>query len=667
MSKHLPVPLLRVVVIASSLLISATVAQAAPTQPADLSLSQLEARLAEIDAEEQTLAEMTFRSGIGNLGWESDPHPNAEHVEWAQIDLYQASLIDQIVLVPILWRDTVNGVRSDGFPLEFKIVAGRDDDQTGKVVASFREHDHSLPRVAPLVIPIDPILASWIRVEATKLTPRAWDGRYLFQLSEIMAFSGEENVALRCPTTVSSMAFTRVRKSAPVETLVDGFTPYLIDAAGGGGSQAFVGFFFTGPQAALTFDLVEHRSINRIHLHAADLSENVPQIQHSDYAMPDHLVVEGSHDEDFADAVQLCEYRKESIYDAGPIVMFSFPPTECRFVRFTAIEAYKAPEASDRFRCIGFTEIEIFDESRNLAGGITPTSNVSFSGTDGALSSLTDGRNHFGKIMPIRDWLSQLARRHELELERPQIQSELQTRYARQSQNLRWTTALVVVLAAGIVITILVDRLVRIRESNRLKERFAADLHDEVGADLHTIGLLSDLARDALAEPAKLDPILEEIRDVSQDASIAVRHITAMRGHSLYSGLADLMKEAAERIVVQVDHQFEVEGNEFIESLKPRTRSDLFLFYKECLVNVSRHADATRLSTALKATPKEVHLTITDNGQGLGVFDDVGIPPSLMRRAKLLGAKVSAENCVEKGTRIHLRFKRLQWNQLKKR
>ncbi|WP_404310080.1 sensor histidine kinase [Neorhodopirellula lusitana] len=660
--------LFRVGFIASVLLMLSPIVRAEPPARLEvLSLRQLETRLAEINSQEKQLAEMTYRSGVGNLGWESAPHPHAAFTEWAEIQLHGECRVDQIVLVPILWRDTVNGVRSDGFPLEFKIMIGRQGEPKGTVVAEFTERDSILPRVAPLVIPIDPIVGSWIRVEATRLTPRALDGRFLFQLSEVMAFCGEDNVALGGKTTVSSMAFTRVRKSTPIETLVDGFMPYLMDAAGGDGSQAFVGFFRTGPEVSLTFDLGEQRTIHRIHLHAADLSENVPQIQHSDYALPDHLVVEGATQADFSDAVALYEYRKLSIYDAGPIIIRQFAPIDCRFVRFTAIEAYKAPEASDRYRCIGFTEIEIFEANHNIAAGITPSGSFEFERADGSLSSLTDGRNHFGEIMSVRDWVSQLAHRHELELERPLIQAELKSRYRVQSRNLRWATVIAALLAVGIVFIILVDRLIRIRESSRLKERFAADLHDEVGADLHAIGLLSDLARNALESPAQIDPILAEIRAVSQDASNSVRHIAGLRVHTLYSGLDDLMKQAAERIVVQLEHKFEIEGKEFVENLRPRTRADLFLFYKECLVNISRHADATRLGTTLKATPKEIHLTITDNGHGLRGFSSNGIPPSLKRRAKLLGAKVTAESCAETGTRIDLQFKRMQWNQLKKR
>ena len=51
----------------------------APIKP--LSLSQLEQRLAEIDSELGHLAHYSLRSGVGPIGYRSEPHPDANHRE----------------------------------------------------------------------------------------------------------------------------------------------------------------------------------------------------------------------------------------------------------------------------------------------------------------------------------------------------------------------------------------------------------------------------------------------------------------------------------------------------------------------------------------------------------------------------------------------------------
>ena len=100
--------------------------------------------------------------------------------------------------------------------------------------------------------------------------------------------------------------------------------------------------------------------------------------------------------------------------------------------------------------------------------------------------------------------MEELARRHDLENERPLVAAELNRRYARQKIMLQGFIWLTVLLVVGIGFIILIERTRRIRQVSRIKERFAADLHDELGANLHTIGLLSDLSKELIHSPDKL-------------------------------------------------------------------------------------------------------------------------------------------------------------------
>ncbi|MFC1766864.1 discoidin domain-containing protein, partial [Planctomycetota bacterium] len=196
------------------------------TPRAARSLHPLEQRLTEIDSELEQLADYSLRTGVGTVGFRSMWHPDPNHTEWIRIDWGHTVPIDQIVLVPTIWRDTKAGFRADGFPLEFKLITGTDPSETGTVVASFCKQDRLLPRLAPLVISITSTEASWLRIEATTLSPRAWDGKYLLQLSEVLVFNGSENVALHQALTVSSPGLGETRARIP-QTLVDGFVPYL--------------------------------------------------------------------------------------------------------------------------------------------------------------------------------------------------------------------------------------------------------------------------------------------------------------------------------------------------------------------------------------------------------------------------------------------------------
>ncbi|MDF7800410.1 hypothetical protein P4C99_13110 [Pontiellaceae bacterium B1224] len=623
-------------------------AEADPSEkPLDkAALSRLEQRLVEIDSSLDQLAHFSLRSGIGAIGYRSYRTDIPETVEWVEVDLGAAFPINEVVLVPTIWRDTEKGFQADGFPIELRVVAGTGADTNGTVIAERSASDPMLPRIAPLIIPTSGTTASWIRIEATRLSPRAFDGRQAFQLAELLVFSGSKNVALRRPVNVSSS-----QSDAPgawdKRFLVDGLTPYLMDSAEGAQSRAFVSEM--GERPSLILDLEKEYSLSQIHLHAVDQSDTVPQAYSGDLGIPSHLQIEGANEPDFSDATLLLDYHRETINDTGPIMMWNIPEKNCRFVRLIARKTGDAANiAADEFR-IGFSEIELFSNGQNVALGKSVQTTQRIENPRRSPMTLTDGNNLYGKILPIRDWLSQLARRHDLEAERPRISAELNHRYARQKTNLNrmsWLTALLVV---SIVIIILLERLYQQRQVARIKERFAADLHDELGANIHTIAMLSDIAQAAESQE-EWQQLHQRIEELTDRTSTSIRHFTNMQeADNLYIGLVADMQRAAQRIGTNLKHDFSIKGEACLDRLKPRTRIDLFLFYKECLVNICRHSGATQLKTQLTADSKVLCLIIQDNGQGIQ-----SAPPSLKRRARLLGAKMNITTPDAGGTSIML-------------
>ncbi|MFC5050746.1 histidine kinase [Rubritalea spongiae] len=620
----------------------------------EMSLSQLEQRVEAIDEELDKLSKCSMRGSMGPLGWRSHSHHDPYQNEWVRVDLGRRVLIDQVALVPTIWRDSNFGLMSDGFPEEFKIIVGNDNDPQGRVVASFTAEDKLLPRIEPLVVNFPETSVSWVRFQATKLAPRAWDGYYQLQLSELMVFSGEENVALRKPIRVSSQEPFTLRARVK-ETMVDGSLPYLMDAAGGVDSKSFVSVVDDGSQPSLTIDLGKQSLVSQVHLHTVDLSDNIPEVIHPTFGIPEHFIVEGANSADFSDAVQLCEYRVETVFDADPIIMLNFEEREMRYIRVTALRPHIDAFGSRVRSVVGFSEIVVLSKGINLAKGLDVDLNFEVRGYVRPLENLTDGKNFYGEILPIRTWINQLARRHDLENERPLVVQEAAKRYAIQERNLRrmyWLAALLVV-AIGFVV--LVGRIVRMQHVNEIRERFAADLHDELGADIHCIGLLSDLAQDAREEPEKLEGVLRNIREATEETGNAVRHYSNLQeGRLSNGGVRGDIERIAERVVVHLTHNIKVEGEEFLEQLKPRTCSDLLLFYKECLINICRHSGATSLSTHLTADAKSIQLRVEDNGMGIASMDENGVPQSLKRRARLMGARVTISSLAGRGTCIRL-------------
>jgi signal transduction histidine kinase len=621
------------------------------------SISKHKQQLAEINSQLTRLANYNPRSGVGVGGFRSKREKRADHLQWVEIDLGQTYKIDEVILVPEIRRSTNTTLLTDGFPEAFRILAGTAADQKGKVIASYTSDDKILPRIAPLVIACDDIEASWIRLEATTLSPRAWDGGYALHLFEMLVFSGHENVALHQPVKASSQNVQASDKYKPA-LLVDGFLPYVMDTAKGERSPAFVATSSPDQPGYLSIDLGKAQTLDQVHLHAVDLSDAIPQKRFNNFGMPRHMIVEGANAEDFNDAITLTEFKVASVFEAGPILMKRFPAFSCRYVRLRVLEPNieLSPEAgAPAYSNIGFAEIELFSNGINVAKAKQANGNYGFSTFNRSYASLTDGRNFYGDILPIRQWLNELALRHKLERQRPQLALRLNELYEEQKSQLNRLIAVAVILAAAMIVTLLVTRMTRMRQLAKIRLRLAADLHDELGANLHTIGLLSDLAVESREDDEAFADIQRRIRSEADRSGAEVRgcmDLLALRNY--YENLEADMQRAARRIMAKLDHELIIEGEPYLKKLKPRVRVDLFLFYKECLVNISRHASATAFSSHLSADKAGVRLIIRDNGIGIDEQQDGMTPKSLERRAGLLRAKVRIDHPAEGGTVVTL-------------
>ncbi|MEM9159874.1 MAG: histidine kinase [Verrucomicrobiota bacterium] len=615
-------------------------------------LSELEQRLLKIDSSLENLASYSVRGGVGSIGYHSKPNTEKE---WVEIDLGELHVIDEIIVVPTIRRDTDKGFKADAFPAAFQIIAGTPEEQEGEVIAAFQASTENANGIAPLVLPISQKQASWVRLEATQLTRRAHSGASALVLSEILVFSGPENVALRRP--VKSSSNERGWGNAwDKRFLVDGHMPYLMNSAQGKQSAAYLSG--PGEKPYLTIDLGQNYLVSRIQIHAVEQGDTVPQAFTGDLGFPQHLRILGATKADFTDAVTLIDFYRPNLNQSGPIMMWRIPEISCRFVNIAAVENGSPPQTRLELSRIGFAEIELFSNGENVALH-APSTATPESPHDRPLSALTDGHNYYGEILSTREWLNELATRYQLESERPHVIAELNLRYAAQKKLLERMVLLAILLAMGIAASIFIGRYIRMRQATRIRERIAADLHDELGADLHTIGLYSDLALDSLDSREELIESLQQIREFTERSGAAARHCTnILEAKGICEDLVEDIKNLSRRLLTDLHQNIDIQGEEHLRQLQAQKRIDLFLFYKECLTNILRHSEATKVRTLIAATNRSTTLQVDDNGKGFLDSTKDGIPPSLKRRARLMRAKVSASHTPMQGTQIILTLKK---------
>ena len=404
-------------------------------------------------------------------------------------------------------------------------------------------------------------------------------------------------------------------------------------------------------QPWIDIDLGAAYPLNRIHLHAENMGNLAPAPVPEGFGFPDHFIIEGANEADFSDKVKLLEFRKQSIYDIGPVLMRALPNSLHRYVRLKVLEANQPGRFPQRVR---FAEIEVFSEGKNVALGKPAEAGPPSAHTNND-QLLTDGCNAYGRIPPLRQWLEQLALGHELKRQRPALATELARRYDQQQAKLRYLAWIVALLATGLIITYLGGRLLRNRQLNRYRQRTAADLHDELSADLHTIGLLSDLSKQALHTPERLPALLDRIRLYSDRSAVSTRAVIyTLEAESANSDLAVTMERATGKLLADIDYQFSVVGEEQTPRFSPQQMTDILLFHKECLINILRHAHATQVRIELQLTHRGLTLTIADNGEGLKDKSET-VPRSIRRRARLLNARVRVSQTATGGTCIVLK------------
>jgi signal transduction histidine kinase/ligand-binding sensor domain-containing protein len=157
-------------------------------------------------------------------------------------------------------------------------------------------------------------------------------------------------------------------------------------------------------------------------------------------------------------------------------------------------------------------------------------------------------------------------------------------------------------------------------ESDRA--RIAKDIHDDVGAGLTQITLLTELAR---REPERVGKHLERIAGSARQLTRAMDEIVwaVDPQHDTLEGLMDYISAYAEDYLRMAGIRCRMDLPVMLPAarVEAELRYNLFLALKEALNNVVKHAQATEVWLRLRLEPKTFTLIVEDNGRGLPVSD----------------------------------------------
>jgi signal transduction histidine kinase len=218
-----------------------------------------------------------------------------------------------------------------------------------------------------------------------------------------------------------------------------------------------------------------------------------------------------------------------------------------------------------------------------------------------------------------------------------------------------WFLTLGGALLAAAVLSIHRYRVARVLELAAIRTRIATDLHDDIGANLTRISLLSEVTA-----PGADQESMASIGNIARESAGSMSDIVWAIDPK-HESLADLirrMRRHGEEVFALRDIELTFQAPVAPDGLRlgMDVRRDLLLIFKEAVSNAARHAHCSRVSIDLSIKDSRVVLIVADNGVGFDTAqasDGQGLA-SLRRRAQRLNATIDVQSRPRAGTTIVL-------------
>ncbi|RAK63227.1 hypothetical protein DLM85_21820 [Hymenobacter edaphi] len=280
------------------------------------------------------------------------------------------------------------------------------------------------------------------------------------------------------------------------------------------------------------------------------------------------------------------------------------------------------------------------------------------------LSSLAFDENARRQAQELDAVYATRQREQQLARQRQHIQ-QLQARTQAREATLRQRTLLLGAVLLGAVL-LLVAVVVWLRARHLLatatatlnmRQRLAADLHDEVGTLLTRVSLQAELLG---AEQPAHSPAVERLLTNSRTAARTMRDVVwgldpqADNTTSLLDRMRDFLQQST--APTGLEAELLTEGWPDDEVLPQLLRQQVYLVFREAVTNAVKHArGASYVRARLRREPGQLQLTIDDDGQPAvrPATDGLGLR-SILRRAESLGGRLTAGPRPEGGFRVQL-------------
>jgi len=628
-------------------------------------LREIDKELAELAPQLEKLPAIPIDDQGGTGGYSAlyataSPAPNERFA--VELRFPAAATVDMLALVPTRRYDA-NGLDAQyGLPDAFTVeLIGENGEAVACVARESGACSNPVRRGHPFVYRVSPaVSAAGVRISAESLHPDMESApAFVHAWAEVFAFEGEKNVAGGAKVTSIGGSIPSSVWHWNTKYLVDGQTPLGLPEVPE--EHGNVGWISEGREssrevATLAVDLGESAEVNAVRLLPARRpTSDLP----SGFGFPRKMRISVSDSGEPGEKGGWVEVSAPELRNPGhnPVEV-SFSPVRGRHIKVEAVELWKEFESYPAF--FALSELEVLSGAENRAAGRTVrcSDSMGIIGPGGRYWSgvaLSDGFGPDGRLVSTREWMALLDKRLGLETRIHDLHAESAQLVAGwRSVGLIGTAALVLAGAFLIIFLPIRFRIQANRELLQVRERIAGDLHDEVGSNLGSIQMFADLAEGRSGPSDEL----KRIQRIAAETVSAVRDIVWLLrpGGDHRIATVEHLRETSSIMLETLDWKFTANEDAWKVELPEEETRHLFLFFREALHNIMRHAKAKKVEIRVEKTDGRFRLAIKDDGVGISAekLERPSTLRALRQRTEALGADLRVESSAEQGTRLEL-------------
>ncbi|MDB5283111.1 MAG: histidine kinase [Bacteroidota bacterium] len=188
-----------------------------------------------------------------------------------------------------------------------------------------------------------------------------------------------------------------------------------------------------------------------------------------------------------------------------------------------------------------------------------------------------------------------------------------------------WFTCLIIVDIGAIIYAFYRYRINQILALQKVRNKIARDLHDDIGSTLGSISFFSEAAKQQMQQSNTdgAEKMLLRIGDTSREMIETMSDIvwSVNPQNDTVKHLTERMRVFADDLIASSEIQLHFESSPDIENLKltMEQRKNIFLIFKETIYNSIKYSHCKNLYVELKKDHGGLQITIEDDGQGFDV------------------------------------------------